>query len=100
MKRRPLLLAVVLTVAAVACIAPFWWEIWFAVAYENMHAPDGLAYYQKRTAWLPGQPVAVPDQPCPNCRTGTAHSPLNWQSLILQSQPDLLTRLSTRCVCA
>ena len=65
------------------------------VAYKNVRAPDGLAYYQKRTAWLPGQSVAVPDQQCPTCRTGTAHRPLNKQSIVSLSANIALKR---RCV--
>ena len=79
--RRRHLLAAVLMIAAIACFAPFRWEIWFAVAYESVRADDGLAYSQKRAAWLPGHPCRVPDQVCPACQDGTAHSPIGPQGI-------------------
>ena len=80
--RRRHLLAAVLTVAAIGCIASFRREIWFAVAYESVRADDGLAYFQKRAAWLPGHPCRVPDQVCPACQDGTAHSPIDLQQSV------------------
>ena len=65
MKRRPLLLAVVLTVAAVACIAPFWWEIWLMVAYEEKSKHPLM--YDKRFYWIPGAPLLLMDSTCGRC---------------------------------
>ncbi len=61
MKRRPLILAAVVTVAALACVVPWWWEIWLAVAYEERaladgHGHDGWFILEKRYSWLPGRP--------------------------------------------
>ena len=72
MKRRPLLLAVVLTVAAVACIAPFWWEIWLMVAYERRIATEGLLCFTRKgveeSTLGPEDIYIPPGQLCGDCR--------------------------------
>ena len=69
MKRRPLIIAAVVTVAAVACVMPWWWEIWLAVAYEEKTAQrEQWMYLKKRFSWLPGLDGFIPNQVCPRCR--------------------------------
>ena len=68
MKRRPLLLALVLTIAAVGCIAPFWWEIWLRVAYRSIEVETSYPMWVKRTKFVPGADLYCLPQPCIFCR--------------------------------
>ena len=66
MKRKRVILAVVLLVAVVAVVAPFWWEIWLWVAYEEKTSTS-VEYLKKRASWLPGNDYVVPNQLCRDC---------------------------------
>ncbi len=79
-KRRPLLLATVLTVTAIACIVPFSWEIWLRVAYAPAcpilqdgaplfpDEPQQIFVHYKRIEWGPGALLYVPPQACRHCK--------------------------------
>ncbi len=66
MKRRPLIIAAVVTVAALACVVPFWWDAWLWVAYEE-RAERGAPYYVKTAEWLPGPEFFTESQTCEPC---------------------------------
>jgi len=69
LKPRPLIIAAVVTVAALACVVPWWWEIWLWVAYEERTRSRNV-YYVKNADGLPGPKYYMPDQTCPGCRRG------------------------------
>ena len=98
MKRRPLIIAAVVTVAALACVVPVWWEIWLAVAYEKRiqkssgstaeGANVGIVFYVQRADFLPGRDWFVPLQACIPCQVGS-HSPCSsgsWRVIQLPSE--------------
>ena len=68
MKRRLLIIAAVVTVAALACVVPMWWEIWLAVAYEEQ-VPDPTKY-SKRFSFLPGPTEYYRPEVCAACNAG------------------------------
>ena len=75
MKRRPLIIAAVVTVAALACVVPWWWEVWLWVAYEektnriltHLGGSGEVIYHEKRIEWLPGPMWIGRDQSCHPC---------------------------------
>ena len=69
MKRRPLIIAAVVTVAALACVVPVWEDVWMWVAYEErtMVHFEGWVINKKRVEWLPGPAWVLRDQLCSSC---------------------------------
>ncbi len=51
MTRRPLIIAAVVTVAALACVVPLWEDVWLWVAYEEKVSAFGVRYFSKRWGW-------------------------------------------------
>ena len=60
MKRRPLILAAVVTVAALACVVPVvWWDVWLWVAYEERVSEFGLRFFSRK--WVEDEDLASYD---------------------------------------
>ena len=66
MKRKRIIFSAVLLVVIVLCIAPWWWEIWLAVAYEK-RSEEGAQYLAKRYSWVPGSQFLIEPQRCQHC---------------------------------
>ena len=77
MTRRPLIIAAVVTVAALACVVPWWEDVWLFVAYRELRDDDsirqhGLVFqYIKRAPWIPGKDKITPNQLCVFCQKPT-----------------------------
>ena len=91
MKRRPLIIATVVTVAALACVVPVWEDVWLWLRYgedkETIYGvssvPIGLrglwgdravrtfpltqTLWKKRFSWLPGPDYLVEAGVCGRC---------------------------------
>ena len=90
MKRKRIVIASLLLIA-VAAFAPFWREIWLAVAYrsdpeirlDRDQRPPG---YRKRYNWIPGDSVLILDSVCTPCsesrhsacENGWGATPVDW----------------------
>ncbi len=71
MRRRPRIIAAVVTVAALACVVPVWEDVWLWVRYErhDEFGKDGMYYLEKRWEWVAGGVLTVPEQACASCRS-------------------------------
>ncbi len=81
MKRRPLIIAAVVTVAALACVVPVWEDVWLWVGYsyhdgsglkswfdeEKNPVSDDMYGWKKRWSIFPGPDYILPNQTCTGC---------------------------------
>ena len=94
MKRCPLIIAVVVTVAALACVVLMWEDMWMWVAYEKktVESPSfrGVEFFQKRPLSLPGPACVIPPQVCPKCRG------ISYKAIIIDENAD--TQYASVCL--
>ena len=88
MKPPRLLLAVVLTIVGVACIAPFCEGVWMWVAYKaQTDKSTGVVKRVVRVEWFPGPRVVLQNQVCPECQSGVCSNCAEYWVARLSPEP-------------